>query len=316
MRPKGARRRIVAYVESFDDVLFWRNVLSNFEDDKVGFEVMLPSRNTLAKGKKVAIMNILKGKLGSNMIACVDADYDYLMQGRTEASHVVCNNPYVFHTYAYAIENFQCYAPSLHKVCVMATLNDRDAFDFEGFLKEFSKTLYPLFVWSIWCYRNGEHRAFSMADMNGVFAMGDVNLLHPYRSIDKMRGRVNRAVAWLQRNFPKAKEDYSDLKAELGALGVTPENVYMYVRGHDIFDSVVGPLVTSVCEVLRREREREIRKLATSSKQMENELAGYQHCTSPADFMLRKQSGFTDAPQYKQVLDDIRRFVEKFKSAI
>ena len=29
MRPRGSRRRIVAYVESFDDVLFWRGVLSH-----------------------------------------------------------------------------------------------------------------------------------------------------------------------------------------------------------------------------------------------------------------------------------------------
>ena len=53
MRPRGSRRRIVAYVESFDDVLFWRGVLSHVEDKRVCFEVMLPSRTSLAKGKKV-----------------------------------------------------------------------------------------------------------------------------------------------------------------------------------------------------------------------------------------------------------------------
>ena len=30
---KKARRRIVAYVESYDDIYFWRTVLSNFEND-------------------------------------------------------------------------------------------------------------------------------------------------------------------------------------------------------------------------------------------------------------------------------------------
>ncbi|MDQ9768464.1 DUF4435 domain-containing protein, partial [Acinetobacter baumannii] len=67
--------------------------------------------------------------MGRCMIACVDADYDYLMQGLTASSHEVCTNPYVFHTYVYAIENFQCYAPALQSVCVMATLNDRPIFD-------------------------------------------------------------------------------------------------------------------------------------------------------------------------------------------
>ena len=33
LRPNGAKQRIVAYVESYDDVFFWRNVLQEFEDD-------------------------------------------------------------------------------------------------------------------------------------------------------------------------------------------------------------------------------------------------------------------------------------------
>ena len=33
MKSKKARRRIVAYVESYDDVYFWRMVLSEFEDN-------------------------------------------------------------------------------------------------------------------------------------------------------------------------------------------------------------------------------------------------------------------------------------------
>lgn len=310
LRAQGARKRIVAYVESFDDVFFWRNVLGRFENDKVYFEVMLPSRDSLAKGKKVAITNILTGKLGRNMIACVDADYDYIMQGATESSETVCNNPYVFHTFAYAIENFQCYAPSLHNVCVMATLNDRKAFDFERFMREFSQTVYPLFVWNIWCYRTGNFKSFSMANMCAVFAMGDVNLLHPNRAIDIMRRKVNHTVSMLQRRFPKAKDSYPKLKEQLKQLGIVPENVYMYIRGHDIFDAVVAPLVSSVCDVLRREREREIRRLAANGRQMQNELAGYQHCTASADMTMRKQTGFYDAPQYRQILEEVRKFVE------
>ena len=40
---KKARRRIVAYVESYDDVFFWRTVLTRYEDETRFFEVMLPS---------------------------------------------------------------------------------------------------------------------------------------------------------------------------------------------------------------------------------------------------------------------------------
>ena len=75
-----SRRRIVAYVESYDDIFFWRSVLSRFENEERFFEVMLPSRKEhLERGKKAAIMSLIEdGRVGKNMIACVDADYDYL----------------------------------------------------------------------------------------------------------------------------------------------------------------------------------------------------------------------------------------------
>ena len=147
MKPKTARKRIVAYVEAYDDVFFWRTVLSRFENSERYFEVLLPTRvGKLERGKKAAMMKLLSDKVGRNMIACVDADYDYLIQGASEASRHLLNNPYIFHTYAYAIENLQCYSPTLRDVCVAVTLNDRQLFDMEEYLREYSQAIFPLFI--------------------------------------------------------------------------------------------------------------------------------------------------------------------------
>src|SRR3712207_5606282 len=69
---KQARRKIVAYVESYDDIFFWRTILSPYENATRYFEIMLPSRaNHLERGKKAALANILNG-VGRDMIACVE----------------------------------------------------------------------------------------------------------------------------------------------------------------------------------------------------------------------------------------------------
>ena len=169
---KQARRRIVAYVESYDDIYFWRTVLSRYEDQTRYFEVMLPSHKKLERGKKSVLMNFLGDKIGPDMIACVDADYDYLLQGATAQSRKVIESPYVFHTYAYAIENMQCYAPTLHDVCVAITLNDHRIFDFEDYLSQYSEAIFPLFIWSVWAYRTGLHNKFSMSDFARVIDPG------------------------------------------------------------------------------------------------------------------------------------------------
>ncbi len=310
---KQARRKIIAYVESYDDIFFWSSLLRTFETKDRYFEVMLPSRTSLCKGKKIALANRLGDRLGSSMIACVDADYDYLMQGATETSRMVCESPYVFHTYVYAIESFECYAPSLHNVCVMATLNDRRIFDFEDFLARYSEIVWPLFVWSVWCYRYDYYKSFSMLDFSRIVELNDMNYYHPDQTLEAVRRRVNSKVSRLQRQFPQGKKTYKPLREELLRLGVTPETVYLYMRGHDLYDNVVGPLLNGICEALRREREREIRQLAGHATQMQNELAAYQHAAAPVGEMMRKHRGYVESPPYNRILKDIAVFLNEEK---
>lgn len=311
LKPKATRRKIVAYVESYEDVFFWRAVLDDFEDDSRYFEIMLPSRSTLGKGKKMVLTNRLGSVLGNYMIACVDADYDYLLQDATPTSRMVNENPYVFHTYVYAIENYQCYAETLHRVCVMATLNDRQVVDFESFMREYSRIIWPLFAWSVWVYRHDCYHEFSLTDFGDQVSFCDINVYHPEQTLELVRRRVNRKMAWLQRRFPQAKKDFGTLKSELSRLGVTPETTYLYIQGHTLFDNVVSPLLEPVCILLRKEREREIRELAGHDVQRQNELSCYQHSQNCVGEMLRKNVGFKDAPPYRRLAGDIRAFLER-----
>lgn len=311
LRSKRLKKRIVAYVESYDDVFFWRSILKKFENDEYYFEVMLPSRTSLSRGKKSALMNMLGPGLGEYMIACVDADYDWLLQGATEMSKTVCSNPYVIHTYAYAIENYQCYAPNLHTICVMSTLNDRVMIDLNAFMSEYSSIIWPLFVWNIWCYRYNNYSEFTMSDFCEVVTFRDVNPYHPENTLQAVKNRVNKKIAWLQRRFPEGKKTYAPLRAELLNMGLTPETTYLFMQGHSVFENVVMPLLTPVCTLLRKEREREIVKLAEHEIQRQNELACYQHSQAPVDDMLRKNTGFRTSRPYEWLSEDIKRLMEE-----
>lgn len=313
LKPKNARRKIVAYVESYDDVFFWRSVLEDFEDEKTCFQVMLPSRNSLEKGKKAVLSNRLGPRLGDYMIACVDADLDYLLQGTTPVSHTIINNPCVFHTYVYAIENYQCYAPTLHRVCVMATLNDRQIVDLEAFISEYSTIIWPLFVWSVWVYRNNCYHDFTLTDFAAYVSFADINVYHPENTLQEIRRKVNRKIARLQNKYPKAKTTIAQLRDELLRLGLTPPTTYLYMQGHTLFNSVVLPLLDPVCTLLRKEREREIKNLAEHDTQRQNELSCYQHSQESVQNMLRKNVGFKNAPPYKKLQQDLRTFLQRLE---
>ena len=311
MQPRKARRRIVAYVESYDDIFFWRTVLGQFENDKIYFEIMLPTRmNQLERGKKAAIMRLLSGNVGRDMIACVDADYDYLIQGSTQTSKILLGNKYILHTYAYAIENFQCFAPSLHDVCVAVTLNDHVIFNFEEYLRQYSLAIFPLFVWSIWYYRTPDYKEFTITDFLRVIEPGGFNLGNPQGTITNVRRKVDREVRRLQSLHPDAKESYIAVKEDLKRLGVSPEYTYLYIHGHQLFNKVIMPMMKKVCDHLRHEREQEITRQSRHAVQRRNELSCYTKSQDTIQNALRKNTCFTSAPPYSRIVADVERLLE------
>ena len=310
LMPKKSRRRIVAYVESYDDIYFWRTVLGPFEDDTRYFEVMLPSKQTLNRGKKSVLMNFIEGQTGPDMIACVDADYDYVMQGITPSSKKILESPYVFHTYVYAIENYQCFAPSLHDVCVAVTLNDHRIFDFRDYFQQFSEAIFPLFVWSVWCYRTGNYPHFSITDFNRICDPGSFAIQTPEVSLQNLRRKAFHRVRELQRKYPGNKEAYLKLKDELLALGITPQTTYLYIQGHHLFDAVVAPILTKVCSLLRQERQNEISRSHAHGTQKRNEMSCYENSRQDIKAMLKKNTGYQQSAPFLQLQSDIRRYLE------
>ena len=306
---KGARRKIIAYVESYDDVFFWRTILGNYEDGSRYFEVMLPARmNRLERGKKAAIANIIEG-VGNNMIACVDADYDYIIQGASPASRTLLTNRYIFHTYAYAIENLQCYAPSLHNVVVAVVLNDHSIFDFNEFMTRYSEIIYPLFVWNIWYYRSDHYAEFTITDFDNIIELGDVRIDNPEYAFDKLYKKVSRAVDGFKKKNPNARESYLAIKDDLNRLGVEPSNTYLYIQGHHLFDHVVVPIMDKVCGRLYREREQEIGEQSVHSMQYQTEISSYKNSVGDITAMLKKNMGYTMSPQFKNIMNDVDEFL-------
>jgi len=310
LNSKKSRRRIVAYVESYDDIFFWRTVLSRFENSQRCFEVMLPARvNKLERGKKAAMMRLITENVGQSMIACVDADYDYLIQGRTSVSRQILENPCIFHTYAYAIENLQCYAPSLHDVSVAVTLNDHFIFDMEEYMRQYSQAIFPLFVWSIWYYRTPNYTRFTITDFCRVIETGNFSIANAPAILQNLRRKVGAKIAQLQRENPDAKESYLQVKDDLKRLGVTPDTTYLYIQGHHLFNKTVLPMMKKICDHLVREREMEISHQSKHNTQRRNELSCYTRSVEDISAMLRKNVGCMFSEPFQWICQDVEQFL-------
>ena len=233
------------------------------------------------------------------------------MQGATRTSRKINNSPYIFQTYGYAIESFQCYAESLHEVCVQATLNDRILVDLPTFLQRFSQIAYPLFLWNIWFYRQRDTETFPMYDFNACIRLEDFSLKHPNQCLEQMKETVDAKLAELRELYPEYLPKVKALGQELTALGLTPDTTYLYIQGHHLMDGVVLRLLTPICTQLRREREQEIKRLAEHSAQFRNELTGYENSQVAVQLMLKKNSNYKELYLYQWIKEDLQRFLEE-----
>ena len=97
----------------------------------------------------------------------------------------------------------------------------------------------------------------------------------------------------------------------MAQLGINEHNTYLYVQGHHLFDQVVYPLVQSVCDVLRNERENEIRDKAIHTEQAKTELACYENSLGRVRMMMKKNTCYQFSPEFLKIQKDIEAFLEK-----
>ncbi len=310
LNSKRARRKIVAYVESYEDVGFWRNILGELEDKNRYFQIMLPSARSLTKGKKMALMSALNDlSLGGNMIACVDSDYDYLLQNATSSSRKVNEHPYIFQTYVYAVENYRCYAETLREVCTQVALNDHFLFNFPAFFAQFSRIIYPLFIWNIYFYRMKREKEFCMTDFNSCIKIEHFKYRNSQETLLKMQRRISKQLEMLEKKYAHECVSVDKLARELQRLGVEEENCYLFIQGHHLLENVVMKILVPICTKLRREREEEIRRLAISEVHYQNEIRSYHHRVSRIESVLQKNYNFKNLFLYKKLKEDLLIFL-------
>ncbi len=311
----GRVRTIRVYVEGYDDIAFWRRLLDDFEDENLRFEISVPVRDDLAKGKNVVLKMV--PDIGENMILCIDSDFDWLFGNHTERSRMVNQLPFIFHTYAYSIENLICYSGGLHSVCVQATKNDSMLFDFEQFIENYSRTIYPVFLWYAYSAYNSNEKAFTLSEFRNVVKLHYVDINnHGKATVEWVGRQVSSKLKFLERDFPDYPAHIEKFAEQLKLqYNVVPENCYMYMQGHTLKDNVVLVALKSVCARLKENMLTIISNSTQRGRTLKNELSSYNNSLKNVDEVLQTSSGYRDCIQYQYIKQDLKRFVENLNKS-
>ena len=308
--PEDDRHLVHVYVEGYEDVAFWRGIFDHFRNPYLRFEISVPNRDDLPKGKKV-LMSMLNRTEKESVLLCVDSDFDYLFAGETEQSAKILNADNMFHTYTYATENYLCYAPSLRNVCVKATKNDTRIFDFVRFMEAYSNIIYPLFLWYVHSARNSTESVFTLAEFRAAVRLGYVDIRHNGEgTLAWLQRNVERRRLALERDNPAMCEAVEALGAQLNKRGVERNNCYLFMHGHTLMDNVTMPLLSAVCDKLRQLSVAKINGSKVEGVALKNELQNYTNTLRSIRDVLLDNENYTSCPLYKRLRDDIQEYLD------
>lgn len=306
----GDYRLIRVFVEGYDDVAFWRGIFDDHETERLKFEINVPPREDLAKGKKVLLG--MAGECDVDKILCVDSDFDYIFEDHNDQSRLVNATPFLFHTYAYATENYLCYPPSLHKVCVKATKNDTLIFDFEKFMASYSRTIYPLFLWYAYSARRKSEKAFTLADFRSSVRLNYLDIRNDgAETLDWLSRQVGKRVRSLETHNPEWVGGVARFGEHIRRFGAEPDNIYLFMQGHTLMDNVVLTLLHAVCEKLR---DMSIERISQGTKQgisLKNELSNYNNSLRNVREVLLDNEHYKDCFLYRKLREDIEQYVRR-----
>ena len=298
----------MVYVEGYDDIPFWRAIFDEFETPDRRFEISTPARNDLAKGKKVVLQ--FAPQAGRNLILCVDSDFDYLFGDLSSQSRMVNHTPFLLQTYTYAIENYLCYPPSLHSVCVRATKKDVHLFDFEEFMREYSRIIYPVFVWYAFAARIDRPTIFTLADFRNTVKINFINVEENGEdTLVWLEKQVAKRLKFLRAKHQRWLPEVEKFEAYLKERGVVPEETHLYMQGHTLMDNVVSVVVGTVCNALRKLAVRQIMGSSRQGLPLNNELSSYNNVLSDVDELLKINTGYRSCPLFAKLHGDIVRML-------
>ena len=247
----GNPNRVIVEIEDNIDMGFWKDILKEKCPSK---DYHFNPYHTVLNDNDMG--NRVKGKtrimeMASQMndwhIGCIDSDYDWILSDYCDKGKTINDNKYLLQTYAYSFENLLCLSSALNDFCQETTEECTDV-DFNDYVQKVSATIYPLLIWSLYLYSKGNHD-FTPTAWHDILIS---TLKDTEVSLTLIEEKVKAKFDELNTIHASEISERENLKESLSKTkGITEENAYLFVRGHELFDHLVNSILKPIIESLR-----------------------------------------------------------------
>lgn len=290
-----SNKKAVVHLESINDIDFWNNLLKRGKPTDEFEFIPYTKTPTGTKGTGCGQCLIYKDFLDSQMVIAIDSDLRYLLQeAGIDTAH------YILQTYTYSFENHLCFVDRLNSLVETVCGLENDLFDFNEFLVSYSKEIYPLFLMFLYDLRQPQ-RELSSGSFAKVLTFPHMSTWLENNGLDvinELHSRVEIELTRLKGIYVNYDQEAEKNKYLL--LGLTEENAYLYIRGHNLYD-LIAEMGEMLCNALKkREKER-----LESIGQHEEAVAVYAG-TKTFKKELKKSAPHYTYPEINKIVSDIQ----------
>lgn len=250
--------RVKAIVEDEEDVVIWQHILAKWAPGK-RFEITpFHSVPGVAGSKGKGHILAMAAQFGPAFIGCVDSDYDYILESNTPDGAIIKSSPYLLQTFAYSLENLVCQPYKIsEKLCECK----RHACDIDTayttFLSELSAAVYPVLLWHLTLKKETGATDSWAEVLNNESYRPIINdsTLSPEQKCERIISKLQSLAAAAETRYAGEYPQHISAKNALETrlswdYSLSPENAYLYVRGHDLFEflhfTFFGPIEDSL----------------------------------------------------------------------
>ncbi|MEG3350399.1 DUF4435 domain-containing protein [Novacetimonas sp. GS1] len=245
----------IIYIEDENDKRFWAEVIEDIAKNK--YTIKIATTNSLGRDasetkiRGKGALTKLYDTLNKTVMVAVDSDFDYICPESSEYAEKLSKNKFIIHTFSYSTESVIFCEKSIKLISGKIKYFIDIDFDLNEALKTISNIIFESF--SMFAYlKNKKISIESGKDYNNIlfFSIPREEFLNEnYKLCERIINELTINSEKKKKKYLKYIEDnsllheYNAYLEHLDHLGVKKDNVYRFIRGHDLEEKIVMPLL-------------------------------------------------------------------------
>ena len=157
--------------------------------------------------------------------------------------------------------------------------------DFNDYVQKVSEIIYPLLIWSVYLYSKGNHD-FTPTAWHDILIS---TLKDTTTSLALIEERVKAKLDELNKSHASEITERNNMQDFLFEVkGITEENAYLFVRGHELFGHLINSILKPIIDGLRMQHYKSINESDMDKDARTIALNEYKKKHQPIDKLLYK----------------------------